>query len=85
VPLFHAVSADLNTTLALAIISFFVAEFSGIFTLGVLKYGSKFVNLRGGAMGFIVGLSRLSVTSRAWCRFHSGSLARSSQARCSSW
>ncbi len=57
--LFHASTADLNTTLALAIISFFVIEFSGILTLGVLKYGSKFVNVRGGAMMFIVGLLEL--------------------------
>lgn len=59
VPLFHGVNADLNSTLALAIISFVVIELSGIFTLGVLKYGSKFVNFRGGAMGFIVGLLEL--------------------------
>ena len=59
VPLFHGVNADLNTTLALAIISFFVIEVSGILTLGVLKYGGKFVNLQGGAMGFIVGLLEL--------------------------
>jgi F-type H+-transporting ATPase subunit a len=59
VPLFHVPSADLNTTLALAIISFFVIELSGILTLGVLKYGSKFVNFSGGAMGFIVGLLEL--------------------------
>ncbi len=59
VPLFHGVNADLNSTLALAIISFFVIELSGILTLGVLKYGSKFVNFKGGAMGFIVGLLEL--------------------------
>jgi len=59
VPLFHAVNADLNTTLALAIISFFVIEISGIATLGVLKYGSKFVNFTGGAMMFVVGLLEL--------------------------
>jgi F-type H+-transporting ATPase subunit a len=58
-PLFHAVNADLNSTLALAIIVFFVIELSGILTLGVLKYGSKFVNFKGGAMMFIVGLLEL--------------------------
>jgi len=58
-PLFHPVNADLNTTLALAIISFFVIEISGIATLGVLKYGSKFVNVRAGAMMFAVGLLEL--------------------------
>lgn len=57
--IFHAVNADLNTTLALAIISFFVIEVSGIMTLGVLRYGSKFVNFSGGAMGFAVGLLEL--------------------------
>jgi F-type H+-transporting ATPase subunit a len=59
VPLFHPVNADLNTTLALAIIAFFVIELSGILTLGVLKYGSKFVNVRQGAMMFVVGLLEL--------------------------
>lgn len=59
IPLLHGVNADLNTTLALAIISFFVIELSGILTLGVLKYGSKFVNFSQGAMGFIVGLLEL--------------------------
>jgi F-type H+-transporting ATPase subunit a len=59
VPLFHAVNADLNTTLALAIISFLVIEASGIVTLGVLKYGGKFINIRGGAMMFAVGLIEL--------------------------
>lgn len=55
-PLLHPINADLNSTLALAIISFFVIEFSGIFTLGFLKYGSKFVNFKGGFMGFMIGL-----------------------------
>jgi len=59
IPFFHPVNADLNTTLALAIISFFVIEVSGILTLGVLKYGSKFVNVRAGAMMFVVGLLEL--------------------------
>lgn len=54
--LFHAVNADLNSTLALAIISFLVIEVSGVVTLGALKYGQKFVNIRGGAIGFAVGL-----------------------------
>jgi F-type H+-transporting ATPase subunit a len=59
VALLYGVNADLNTTLALAIISFFVIELSGILTLGVLKYGSKFVNFSGGVMGFAVGLIEL--------------------------
>lgn len=55
-PLFRPVNADLNVTLALAIISFLVIEISGIVTLGVLKYGSKFLNFRDGFIGFAVGL-----------------------------
>lgn len=56
VALFHTPSADLNFTLAQAIISFFVIELSGILTLGVLKYGGKFINIKGGVMMFAVGL-----------------------------
>lgn len=59
IPLFHPVNADLNTTLALASISFVVIECSGIVALGALKYGSKFFNFKAGAMGFIVGLLEL--------------------------
>ncbi|MEK7547158.1 MAG: FoF1 ATP synthase subunit a [Patescibacteria group bacterium] len=59
VPLLHPINADLNSTLALAIISFLVIEFSGIFMLGFLKYGSKFVNFSGGVIGFMVGLLEL--------------------------
>ena len=56
VPLFRPVNADLNVTLSMAIISFLTIEISGIFALGFLKYGSKFVNFKTGAMGLVVGL-----------------------------
>jgi F-type H+-transporting ATPase subunit a len=59
VPLFRGVNSDLNTTLALAIISFFTIEITGIVTLGALKYGSKFVNFKEGLVGFLVGLVEL--------------------------
>ncbi|MDP4020823.1 MAG: F0F1 ATP synthase subunit A [Candidatus Adlerbacteria bacterium] len=59
VPLFRAPNTDLNMPLALAIISFLVIEISGILTLGVLKYGSKFVNFKAGAIGVLVGLVEL--------------------------
>jgi F-type H+-transporting ATPase subunit a len=51
----RAPAADLNFTLALAFISFFTIEITGIATLGGLKYASKFVNLRS-PVGFAVGL-----------------------------
>ena len=56
VSLLHTPTTDLNLTLALALISFFVIEISGIGALGILRYGGKFVNLQGGATGFAVGL-----------------------------
>ena len=59
VPLFRAVNTDLNFPLAFAIIAFLVIELSGILTLGVLKYGSKFVNFKTGLVGFLVGLVEL--------------------------
>lgn len=56
IPLFRPVNADLNVTLALAMISFLVIEISGILTLGLFKYGSKFINFKAGFIGFAVGL-----------------------------
>ena len=57
-PLLRSVNTDLNVTLALAIISFFVIEITGIVTIGFLKYASKFVNLRS-PLGFAVGIIEL--------------------------
>lgn len=54
-PLLRAPAADLNFTLALAMICFFTIEITGLATLGVLRYGSKFVNLKS-PVGFAVGL-----------------------------
>lgn len=56
VHLFRPASTDLNTTLALAIISYLVVEITGVVVLGFLRYGSKFVNVRGGVLGFLIGL-----------------------------
>ncbi len=58
VPLFHAVSADLNTTLALALVAFVVVEVAGVSALGILKYGGKFVNFKS-PIGFFVGIIEL--------------------------
>jgi F-type H+-transporting ATPase subunit a len=59
VPLFRPVNTDLNTTLALAIIAYLVIEITGVVLLGFLKYGSKFVNFKGGVLGFIIGIIEL--------------------------
>src|SRR3989338_2528139 len=56
VPLLRSVNTDLNITLALALIVFLTIEITGVVVLGFLKYWSKFVNLKGGVLGFIIGL-----------------------------
>lgn len=57
-PLLRAPAADLNFTLALAIISFLTIEITGILALGLIKYGGKYVNLKS-PLGFAVGLIEL--------------------------
>ncbi len=58
IPLFRAGSADLNFTLALAIISVFAAQFFGIAALGVVKYSKKFFNFKN-PIAFFVGILEL--------------------------
>ncbi|HEY1014429.1 MAG TPA: F0F1 ATP synthase subunit A [Herpetosiphonaceae bacterium] len=57
-PFFRAPSADLNLTLALALISFLVTEFWGFRTLGI-GYLGKFFNFKNGPIQFLVGLIEL--------------------------
>jgi len=57
-PLLRAPAADLNFTLALAIICFLTIEITGIVSLGILKYGGKFVNFKS-PIGFAVGIIEL--------------------------
>ncbi len=54
-PLLRAPTADLNLTLALAFISFFTIEITGLATLGFFKYAGKYVNVTS-PVGFAVGL-----------------------------
>lgn len=58
VPFFRAGSADMNFTLALAIISVFAAQYFGIITLGFFKYAKKFINFKSPIL-FFVGLLEL--------------------------
>ena len=55
-PLLRSMNTDLNVTLMLAILSFLVIEITGILVIGAWKYGGKFLNFHGGAVGFIVGI-----------------------------
>lgn len=64
VPLFRAATADLNTTLALTIISVLTVEVTGVVALGFLRYGGKFINFSGRSIGerllnFVVGIIEL--------------------------
>jgi F-type H+-transporting ATPase subunit a len=55
-PLLRSVNTDLNTPLALSLISFFVIEITGILAIGFFKYGGKFITFRSPidfAVGFI--------------------------------
>ncbi len=56
VPLLRSVNTDLNVTLMLAILSFLVIEITGIVVVGFVKYGGKFINVRHGFIGFVVGI-----------------------------
>lgn len=57
IPLFRAGTADLNTTLALAIIAMLVIQITGFRTLGV-NYLKKFLNV-GSPINFFVGILEL--------------------------
>lgn len=46
VPLFRGATADLNTTLALAIFSVFGSNIFGIFIVGLWKHFNKYINLK---------------------------------------
>lgn len=60
VPFFYPGATDLNFTLMLAIVAFFTIEVLGIATLGILKYGGKFiVNPIRNPLGFVIGLIEL--------------------------
>lgn len=54
-PFLRSVNTDLNVPLALALISFFTIECTGIFTIGLFKYVSKFITFRS-PLDFAVGL-----------------------------
>jgi F-type H+-transporting ATPase subunit a len=58
VALFRSVNTDLNVTLALALVSFFVIQFSGVAVLGFVKYAGKFVSFKS-VLGFFIGIIEL--------------------------
>jgi len=58
IPFLRAPAADLNMTLALAIIAFFTIEITGIVVLGFFKYAGKYVNFSS-PVNFVVGIIEL--------------------------
>lgn len=58
IPFFYPGATDLNMTLALALIAFFAIEIAGIATLGVVKYGKKFITFKS-PIAFMVGIIEL--------------------------
>ncbi len=59
VPLLRAPAADLNMTLALAVIAFLVIEIAGVVVLGFFKYAGKYVNFSS-PVNFAVGIIELA-------------------------
>ncbi len=58
VPFFRSATADLNTTLAFAMISVIIIQISGVMALGFFHYGKKFVNFSS-PINFFVGILEL--------------------------
>ncbi len=58
VPFLRSPNSDLNSTLALAIVSIVVTQFFGIAAIGFFKYGKKFINFSG-IIPFFVGILEL--------------------------
>lgn len=58
VPLLRAPGADLNFTLALAVIAFITIEVTGVVILGIGKYAKKYLNFSS-PINFVVGLIEL--------------------------
>ena len=55
IPLFRAPTADLNVTLAFALISVIAAQYYGIKKLGLLRYSKRFINVKN-PIDFVVGI-----------------------------
>ncbi len=59
VPILRGATSDLNTTIALALVTMVTVQVVGMRTLGVGNYLSRFFNFRGGPIGIFVGLLEL--------------------------
>lgn len=64
IPLFRSGNADLNMTLALAVITVLAVQIFGIAAIGAIKYGKKFLNFSSPIMFFVGLLELISEVSR---------------------
>lgn len=58
IPFLHPANADLNITIAFALIAFVSIEVAGVVLLGFLKYTGKFVNFKS-PLAFLIGIIEL--------------------------
>ena len=58
VPLFYPPAADLNITIAFAVIAFVTVEVAGVVAIGAWKYAGKFINFKS-PLAFVIGLIEL--------------------------
>ncbi len=58
VPLFYPPAADLNITIAFAVIAFVTIEVAGILAIGAWRYAGKFINFKS-PLAFVIGLIEL--------------------------
>lgn len=58
IPIFRASTADLNLTIALAILVMLIVQITGIASVGFFKYAKKFINFKSPIL-FVVGLLEL--------------------------
>lgn len=63
-PLLRSANTDLNTTLALAIISVLATQFFGIRSVGFFKYAGRFINFRGPIDFFVGALEAVSEVAK---------------------
>jgi len=64
IPLLRGGNADLNTTLALAVVSVFSVQIFGIIAIGFFKYAGKFINFHGPIDFFVGSLELISEISK---------------------
>lgn len=58
IPLLRGANADLNTTLALAIVAVIAIQIFGVAAIGTFKYAKKFINFNG-PINFFIGIIEL--------------------------